>query len=213
MYRRFALALSFLLTPALLLAQASTADRTVTVTASRSASVAPDQALVSVTVYTSPSATRDEVLAALQGSSITAANLTSVYSSTNYDNVTRANQNQLTWTFSLTVPFSSAKTTMDQLAGLQIAVGKAGKGMTLNFALRGTQASAQALAGQNCSAADLISDARAQAQKIAVAAGLSVGPVVGATGTSVVTPPTGGFSSGTYQPSCTLTVKFALTGI
>jgi hypothetical protein len=191
MNRRLALALTFLLNPAWLLAQVSATDRTVTVTASRATNVVPDQALFSVIVYTPPTATRDEVLAGLQGSAITAANLTSIYSSTNYDNITRTNQDQLTWTFSLTVPFSSVKTTMDQLAGLQLAVGKAGKGMTLNFALRGTQASAQALAGQNCSAADLISDARAQAQKIAVAAGLSVGPVVGASGTSVVTPPTG----------------------
>jgi len=188
-------------------------DRTVTVTASRAATVAPDQAVVTVGVNTPITTTRDEVLAALQGSSITLANFTSVYTTTDYNVTTNGNRDQLAWTFTLNVPFSNIKPTMDQLTGLQIALAKAGKGMDLSFALRGTQTSAQALAGQNCSAADLIADARTQAQKIAAAAGLSVGAVVGASGTSVVTPPTSGFSSGTYQPSCTMTVKFALTGL
>jgi len=209
MHRRIVLTLCFLLTPAALAAQ----DRTVTVTASRAATVAPDQTIVTVSVFTPATASRDEVLAALQGSPITLANFTSVYTTSSYNAAIRATEEQLAWTFTLTVPFSSMQATTSQLTGLQLAMTKAGKGMSLSFSLRGTQTSAQALAGQNCSAADLIADARTQAQKIAAAAGLSVGPVVAASGTSVVTPPTGGFSSGTYQPSCTITVKFALLGL
>jgi uncharacterized protein YggE len=202
-----------LLIPISLAAQVTSTDRTVTVTASRAATVAPDQAVVVVNVYTPFASTRDDVLAALEGSAITVANFTSVYTTSTYNTTTRVNQDQLNWTFTLNVPFAGIKTTIDQLSGLQLAVGKSNKGMQISFGLQGTQTSAQALAGQNCAAADLISDARTQAQKLAAAAGLSVGAVVGVAGTSVVTPPTGGFSSGTYQPSCTLTVKFALTGL
>ena len=213
MHRSIIPILYLLLTPALLPAQVAATDRTVTVTASRTATVAPDQAVLTVSVYSPTTATREEVLAALQGSSITLANFTSVYTSTNYNAANRTNQDQLTWTFTLNVPFASLKPALDQLAGLQIDMGRANNGMQLSFSLAGTQASTQALAAQNCAAADLIADARTQAQKLAVAAGLSVGPVIGVSGSSTVTPPTGGFSAGTYQPSCTLTVKFALTGI
>ena len=90
---------------------------------------------------------------------------------------------------------------------------KKDNGMSLAYALRGTQASPQALAVQKCAEADLIGDARTQAQKMASAAGLSIGGVVAVSGTSLVTPASTAFSSGTYQPSCTLTVKFALTGM
>lgn len=95
---------------------------------------------------------------------------------------------------------------------LQVAAGTKSNAMAVSYSVRGTQTSAQAMAGQNCAASDLVSDARAQAQKMAVAASLSVGAVVAVSGTSVVTPPSGGFSAGTYQPTCSLTVKFALTG-
>jgi uncharacterized protein YggE len=202
-----------LLLPACLHAQATATDRTVTVTASRNASVAPDQGTITVDVVTPTDATLDDVLAVAQGSIVTAANFTSVYTSTSYDSTGKTYRDYLDWGFTLTAPLSNLKTTFGQLAALQVAVGTKNNGMAVSYSLRGTQTSAQALAGQNCAASDLVSDARAQAQKLAVAAGLSVGAVVAVSGTSVVTPPSGGFSAGTYQPSCSLTVKFALTGL
>ena len=213
MHRSAAFLSCLLLLPHCVPAQVSSSDRTVTVTASRNAAAVPDQGMFSVDVVSPITATRDDVLAALDGSGITVANFSSVYTNNVYDNSGRSSHSVLNWSFTLTVPFANTKATLDQLAAAQVALGKKGNGMTLSFGLRGTQTSPQALAGQNCPATDLISDARAQAQKIATAAGLSVGAVVGLSGTSVVTPPSGSFSSGTYQPSCTLTVKFALTGL
>jgi uncharacterized protein YggE len=202
-----------LLLPSALHAQATGTDRTITVTASRNINVAPDLGVITVDVLTSTDATLDDVLAAAQGSIVTAANFTSVYTVNRSDPGGRTSRDYLDWSFTLTAPLSNPKTTLGQLAALQVAVGTKNNGMTVSYSLRGTQTSAQALAGQNCAASDLVSDARAQAQKMAVAAGLSVGAVVAVSGASVVTPPSGGFSAGTYQPSCSLTVKFALTGL
>jgi hypothetical protein len=202
-----------LLLPSALHAQAAGTDRTITVTASRNVNVAPDLGVITVDVLTSTGATLDDVLAAAQGSIVTAANFTSVYTNATYDPTLKKYQDTLDWSFTLTAPLSNLKTTLGQLDALQVAVGTKSNAMAVSYSVRGTQTSAQAMAGQNCAASDLVSDARAQAQKMAVAASLSVGAVVAVSGTSVVTPPSGGFSAGTYQPTCSLTVKFALTGL
>ena len=55
-------------------------SNSITVTASRNASLQPDQAVFAVSVQSGISASLDDVLAALQGSGITAANLSSVSS-------------------------------------------------------------------------------------------------------------------------------------
>jgi len=209
----FKAAVPALLLPLFLSAQVSSTDRTITVTASRNSNVTPDQASISVAVYSNTDASRDDVLNAAQGSPLTLATFSSVYSTTLYDNNGRTNHDVLEWTFAITAPISNLKSTIDQLTALQQAVAAKNNGMSVSYSVRGTQTSPQALAGQNCAAADLIADARSQAQKLASAAGLSVGNVVGVSGASVVTPATGGFSSGISQPSCSLTVKFALTGV
>jgi uncharacterized protein YggE len=202
-----------LLLPACLHGQATATDRTVTVTASRNAAVAADQGLFNVDVITGTEAALDDVVAAAQGSIVTAANFTSVSTVSRLDPTGKNYRDYLDWSFTLTAPLSNLKATLGQLTALQMTVGAKNNGMTVSYSLRGTQTSVQALAGQNCAASDLVSDARAQAQKLAVAAGLSVGAVVAVSGTSVVTPPSGGFSAGTYQPTCSMTVKFALTGL
>jgi uncharacterized protein YggE len=194
------------------LGQTSSTDKSVTVTASRANSAAPDQALIAVTVSSPTDSSRDDVLAALQGSSISVANFESVYTATNYLPQGRS-EDSLQWTFSLTAPLNNLKTTTAQLAALQQAIAQKKNGMSLSFSVRGTQASPQALAAQNCALTDLISDARAQAQKMAVAAGGTVGAVLAISGSSNATPPGSGlFATPTYVPLCSLTVKFALTG-
>lgn len=204
-------ALTSLLLPAILIGQVGSVDRTITVSASRSATVTPDQALFGVYVFSPTDSSRDEVLAALQGSGITAANFTGVYTTTQF--VTGKSQEFLQWSFTIIAPLSNLKNTVGQLSALQQIVAQKKNGMTVSFSVRGTQASAQALAAQNCAATDLVADARAQAQKMASAAGAAVGAVVAVSGSSIATPAADAlFAAPTYQPSCTLTVKFALTG-
>jgi uncharacterized protein YggE len=67
--------------------------------------------------------------------------------------------------------------------------------MTLSFQIQGTQVSPQARQSQACVAADLIADARAQAQKTAGSAGFTVLSVVSISGTT---------------SGCSVTVKFAV---
>ena len=209
------LTLYLLTAPVWLVGQVSAPDRAVTVTASRTGAVAPDQGVFSVDVLTAADASLDEILAALSGSGITAANFNSVNTTTRLVLMGNGNVSRqyLDWGFTLTGPLSNLKATLGQLSALQTAVAQKDNGMSVVYSLRGTQTSPQALAKQNCAAVDLLADARAQAQKLAVAAGLSVGAVVAVNGSSVVTPPASAFTSGTVQPSCTLTVKFALAGL
>jgi len=119
----------------------------------------------------------------------------------------------LDWTFVLTAPLANFKTTIAQLTALQQIVAQKKNGMSLSFSVGGTQLSPQALQGQTCSTADLLADARTQAQKMAVAAGGGLGSVLAMSGASL-TQPAGGalFSSPVFVPVCALTVKFALTG-
>jgi len=213
MGKRALLTIPLLLLPACLPGQVAATDRTVAVTASRNSTVAPDLGVFTVQLYSPATASLDDVLAVLQGSGITAANFNSVNTTSLYNTIGRQNQDLLDWSFTLTAPLSNLKATVTQLGALQVAVARKDNGMSLTYSLRGTQTSPQAAAGQNCAAADLIADARTQAQKMAGAAGLSLGGVVAVSGSSLVTPAATAFTSGIYQPSCTLTVKFALTGM
>ena len=70
------------------------------------------------------------------------------------------------------------KSTVDMFTGLQMVLSKAGNGLSLSFTVQGLQVSPQAQQAQPCSLADLISDARAQAFKIANAANMTLGPVL-----------------------------------
>ena len=73
---------------------------------------------------------------------------------------------------------------------LQQAIAKANNGLTLSFYISGLQVSDALAQLQTCPFADLISDARAQAQKLAQAAGLSAGPILSINaGGSAATPP------------------------
>ncbi|MBS1856553.1 MAG: SIMPL domain-containing protein [Acidobacteria bacterium] len=202
----------YLLLAAVLPAQVNSTDRTVTVTVSRAVNAAPDQAAFRLSVYSPVKATLDDVLAAVKPAGITAANFTSVSSGSAGVLGSVLNADGLQWSFTLVAPLANLKATLDQFAALQSALAKARTGMNIDYSLQGTQVSAQAQAGQGCAAADLISDARAQAQKMAAAAGVSLGAVVGVVGSSMAAPAAAAFTSATYLPVCSLTVKFALGG-
>lgn len=178
---------------------AQTSPNSITVTASRTNTVQPDQVTFAVNVVSPPGASRDDVLAALQGSGITAGNFTSVYTTNQY--VGQQYLTALQWNFTLTVPLTNLKPTIDTFTGLQMSLSKGQAGYSLSFSVQGLQASAQAQQAQPCPLAGLISDARAQAQQIANAANSSVGSILAVT--NMVSDTTA---------ACSITVKFALAG-
>lgn len=190
----------FLLTPvftALAIAQPS--PNTLTVTATRTASVQPDQVVFGVSVAAPLATSESDVIAALQGSGITAANFSSVYST---QTLSPSNQlvSVLQWGFTVTVPIASLRSTIDTFTGLQLAFSKAKNGLSLSFNVQGMQASAQAQQSQPCSLSGLISDARAQALKIANAASATLGNIVGLSNAVADT-----------SALCSVTVTFGLT--
>jgi uncharacterized protein YggE len=178
---------------------AQSSPNSITVTATRTLNVQPDQAIFQVSVTSNLTTGQSDVIAALQGTGITAANFTSVYSSTQYVNIQYVTA--LQWNFTLTVPLTNLKPTIDTFTGLQMSLSQGTTGLSLSFSVQGLQASPQAQQAQPCSLSGLISDARAQATAIANAAGSTVGSILAVTN-----------SISDTSVLCSATVKFALGG-
>jgi len=154
----------------------------ITIRATRSIIIPPDQAVLGIDVSSSFNAGLDQVVAPLQGLGITAANLSSVSGSNSAGlfNVggtgTGSSNDFLDWSFQLTVPFQKMPGTVAALGALQKTIGQNNSGLSLTFYVSALQTSVEAQQAQ-CLQAALIADARAQAQKLADAAGSGVGPI------------------------------------
>jgi hypothetical protein len=203
------------------LGSAQTDSNSITVVASRNTSLQVDQAVFSVAVNSGLNASFEDALGALQGSGITVANFTGVNTATgsftfNLLNlpptailpITTSTPPGLQWSFTLAVPLSKIKDTITTLTTVQQNAAKKNNGLSVTFQVQGSQVSPQALQSQACALTDLIADARAQAQKLADAAGMGVGVILAMSSAT---------SAGSYSifgaasfPNCTLTVKFAL---
>jgi uncharacterized protein YggE len=152
----------------------------ITITATRTSNTPLDQALIGINVTSGLTAGLDDITAALTGVGITGATFTGVNTTMIY--VTNGNQtvpqNALQWSFTLTAPLASLKSALAPLVAAPQAIAKQNSGLTLSFGVQGAQLSAQAQQAQPCSQSDLVSDARTQAQKVAVAAGVTAGAVL-----------------------------------
>ena len=192
------------------LACAQLTSNSVTVTASRSANLQPDQVVFQVVVDTPLDATRDDAVAALEGSGITLANFTGVSTVQTY--VSQQTQMRIQWAFSLPVAFSNMKSTIGVLSAVQKSNAQKNNGTAISFGVSGTLVSQQVQQSQTCALADLLADARAQAQKLASAAGVTLGGVLAMSSATTATTDTTNqsFTSTAYLPVCTMTVKFAL---
>jgi len=192
-------------------------SNTVTVTASASTNVQPDQVVFGVYVSSGLSTSLDDVLAALKTSGITAANFSGVATNSTLVGTGSLPQPSLQWAFGLPVPFAQMKATVTMLTALEQSIGQANSGLTLSFQVSGTEASAALLASQSCSLVQLIANATTQAQQLANAAGLSIGPILAmSSGTSTPVAgqviQSGAFISANLVTShtCSVTVKFSM---
>ena len=141
---------------------------TLTITATRQLNAAPDQLGFSVSVTTPQTASLDQVVGALQGLGITASNFSGLGS---------AQSSSFIWSFVLAVSIDKIPTLVQSLVSLQGSIGKSNSGWTMSYFSQGLQISNQLQQSLSCSKADLISDATAKAQKIAAAAGRTLGPI------------------------------------
>lgn len=204
-------------------ALAQLGSNVLTVTATRSLNLQPDQANLMVNVTSNVNTALDDVVAALQPANITAANLTGV--STNFTGANGAGEAWY-WTFTLRVPLSALKGTLASIVMVQQTLPSAPDPMTVDYYVLGAWFSSQLLASNPCPYTAVFSDAQTQAQMVAAAAGLTLGPVVALTdGSGVTLEPVAEYgvlsaarlSLGsvfeeppTTAPSCTMVVKFKL---
>jgi uncharacterized protein YggE len=184
-------------------------SNSITVSASNTDNLQPDQAIFSVSVQAGGTTSFDDVLTALQGSGITAANFSSV--NTTQQTLTCAGRPSetlmLQWVFNLLVPLTNTKATVATLITLQQNIAKQNNGLMLLFSLSGTQVSQQLAQSQTCSLAALIASATTQAQTLATAGGLTLGSIL------AMSSSTSNFVSSPYAspPACAITVKFNAT--
>lgn len=177
-------------------------NNSVTVTASQTVTQQPDQGIFSVTVTSGLDKNLTDVVGALQSAGITAANLVGI-TSPQLVSVGGAvppppPAAQLQWNFQLTAPIAKVKDTTAALAALAQSIPQNNSGLSLTFALQGTQVSSQQTNG--CNLSDLLAQARTQAQQLTSAGGSTAGLTVGVI--QALTTSTPG--------ACSLTVRFAL---
>jgi hypothetical protein len=142
-------------------------SHTLAISASRSLTPQPDQVVFGLSVNAAASTTLEQVVGALSGLGITDANLNGI-----------SNSDPFQWSFTLVAPLSKLSTTIASLIKIEQTIGQNNSGLTLMFTIEGTQASQQVQQLPSCSDAELIADATAQAQKLAAAAGLTLGPIL-----------------------------------
>jgi uncharacterized protein YggE len=143
---------------------------TLTISATRSTYLQPDDAVFNLSVTGSASLTLDQVVSALSTLGVNSSNLTGVNNTSSPPN--------LQWNFNLAVPLASLTATIGSLTQLEQTITQNNSGLTLTFTVGGTQVSPQLQQSQSCSNSDLIADATAQAQKLTAAAGLTLGPIL-----------------------------------
>lgn len=192
-------------------------SNSVTVTASRSATVQPDQAVFSVVVTSDLNSNLNDVLTAVQPAGITITNFSGVSSNSLVfiSGVNQQGQQILQWAFQLLAPLTNTKSTVTSLASLQSSVPKANKNLSVSFSIQGTQVSQQAQQGQTCDVAGLINDARTKAQTLASAGGRTVGGLLAMSSSTTGGAPSSavlGIASPLLPQTCSVTVKFSLLG-
>jgi len=209
----------FLLVVSASLAFAQLDSNSITVNAYRSATLQPDQALFAVFVQSDLNTSLNDVLTALQGSGITAANFAGVSSDSPIDWNGATLPPTIQWAFDLPVLLTKTKETVATLTALQQNIAQNNKSLKLSFSIQGTQFSQQLQQSQTCSIPDLLADARAQAQKLADAGGVTVGTILAMSGptSSATGIQSLGIVYGTFiSPApllpvpCAVTVKFAV---
>ncbi len=201
--------LAFLLLSFCSLAFGQLDSNSITVSASNTDNLQPDQAIVSVSVQAGTSTGFEDVLTALQGSGITAANFSGVNTAQQTLTCVGRPSTTLTlqWVFSLPVPIANTKATVATLTTLQQNIAKQNNGLMLTFSIAGTQVSQQLAQSQTCSLSALITSATTQAQSLAAAGGLTLGSIL------AMSSSTSNFVSSPYATplACAITVKFNAT--
>jgi uncharacterized protein YggE len=150
----------------------------ITISASRPVAVQADEVSLQLNVTSDVSAGLDDITAALQQAGLSGAVFTGVSTATVYVQSPAPPQSQLRWSFTLTAPLARIKDTFTALLAAQQALANGSPALGLSFYGGQTLISPQLQQSLTCPDADLLHDAQTEAQSIAAAAGVSVGPVL-----------------------------------
>jgi hypothetical protein len=145
----------------------------ITITATRTNNIQPDQVLVGLNVTSGATAGLDDLTSALTGAGISGATFTGVYTANIYPST-----NFLIWSFTLTAPLAKLSSILSQVLSAHQTISANNSGLTLTFYVEGMQVSQQLRQSQPCSQASLLVDAQAQAKQVAAVAGVSAGPIL-----------------------------------
>jgi hypothetical protein len=154
---------------------------TIAISAARTVNVPPDQVQLSITLQSDVGASLDQVVSALNGTGIAAADLSGVSSPASS---TGPGSSYLRWSFQLAVSISKLNTVAGTLAQIQQTLPKQNAGWDLSYFIGSSQVSAALQATQVCPYPALVGDAQAQAQKLAAAAGRTLGSILTVTDSS-----------------------------
>ena len=177
------------------LASAQLDSNSITISASRRSNLQPDQVNFSVGVHSDLNASLDEVAGALQGTGIKASSLVGLYGTGPSLLPITSAQPGIDWIFSLVVPLERIQPTTALLTSLGQSIAQKKDGFSLDFNVQGAQVSPRLQKPDQCSTSDLVSDALAQARKLAEAGGVFVGPIIALSDGSTLP---GGFYSANF---------------
>jgi hypothetical protein len=183
------------------------------VAASRTLPAVPDQATFGVQVYSGFGPSLSDIVEAVSSAGVSASDFTGFGFLNNLPPNT-----SVEWDFSFTVPLSALGGAINALSSLQA---NHSNGLVVSFSFQGASTS---VAGQPaCVITDLVADATAEAQALADAANLRLGPVLAVSDQGGLATPFFVFASGafltvgridflpsTLPSTCVATVKFGI---
>jgi len=153
---------------------------TITIAASQTNALPLDQTTIVLNVTSGLTASLDDVAGALQGAGIAGANFSGVTVAPYVTNGS-AGLSSLDWSFTLVVPLSKLNSTLTQLTSALQTIQQQSVGLSLTFSVLGLSSS-QAQQPPSCPDATLMAEAQTQAQQVAAAASLSLGPIQAVSG-------------------------------
>ncbi len=191
-------------------------SNTITITASQTNTVTPDQALVAIGVVSGLTTGLDNITGALETAGVSNPTFTGVSTVVTYDQNGNP-QSALEWSFTLTAPLATLGAELGQLNTVAQTLQSQNTGLQMGFAVEESYASQP----PSCSQPALLALAQTQAQQVAAAAGHQAGILlnISANGSAVSGAGVSGFlvpipsSTTTTTTTSTTSVSFGSTGL
>jgi len=162
---------------------APSSTSSITVTTTDAVPTPPDQAAIYIYITSGPAGSLADISAALTDAGVTGATFAGI--SQLPLQAAPVDLMDLTWKFTETVPLANLKDTFAQLTTAARTISEGNSGLRLTFGAAGLSFSQLPV----CPQAELLSEAKSQAQNVATAAGVNAGPVLSLSAPALATAP------------------------